>query len=95
MHAKTFASMLLTAAACVSLVGTAEAKLRPDRIEVRYAPPQDEKLRPVYEFVKEARALEKLQALLRPLKLPRTLVIEAAGCAGESNAWYEDDKVTI
>lgn len=96
MPLKTLPSILFVALViCSTPPGAAEGKDKPDRIVVRYIPPQDEKLRPVYEFVKQARALEKMQALLRPFKLPRTLVIEATGCAGESDAWYDDDKVTI
>ena len=97
MRLSTFASIALAAfAACLFFTGAAEAKQnKPDRVVIRYVPPTDEKLRPVYEYIKQARALEQMQPLLRPLKLPRTLVIEAAGCAGDSNAWYEDDKVTI
>ena len=83
-------------AVCALLTATAEARQNiPERIVVRYVPTTEKKLQPVYEYLTQARALEKMQPLLRPLKLPRTLVIEAADCGGESNAWYEDDKITI
>jgi hypothetical protein len=96
MRLTTLALIAIAAVICPALAGPAGAKEgKSDRIVVRYVPPKDEKLRPIYEYVKDARALEEMQPLLRPLKLPRTLVIEAKDCAGDSNAWYEDDKVTI
>ena len=68
-------------AVCSLLTGTVEAKQnKADRIVVRYVPPGDEKLRPVYDYMRKARALEKMQPLLRPLKLPRILVVEATSC---------------
>ena len=65
------------------------------QIDIQYVPPKSDALKPVYEYLKDGKGLEKVQALLGPLRLPRRLLIKAAGCDGESNAWYEDDEVTI
>ena len=49
----------------------------------------------IYERLKQARALERLQELLSPIRLPRPLVLKVSGCEGESNAWYENGVVTV
>lgn len=60
-----------------------------------YVAPKNPELKPVYEYVKSARALEKMRDLLSALRLPRRLLLKADGCDGESNAWYEEKVVTI
>jgi hypothetical protein len=86
----------ISAVAWAILPNIAEAKPnRANQITIRYVPPKELALQPIYIYVKEAHALEQIEALLRPLKLPRKLPIEATSCEGESNAWYEDNKVTI
>lgn len=69
--------------------------LQPRRIDIQYVEPKNAKLRPVYEEIRKVRTLEKIQALLSPLKLPRRLLIKTEDCDGVSNAWYEDDAVTV
>ena len=49
----------------------------------------------IYQRLKENRALEKLQVLLSPFRLPRTLQLSLAGCDGEADAFYEDAAITI
>jgi len=71
------------------------ADARADRIDIRYIPPSEPQLQAIADYVKQAQALEKVQALLKPLKLPRRLLIEMRGCKGESNAWYDENVVTI
>ncbi len=73
----------------------ASAEKRADRIDIRYSPTSELQLQPIAEYVKQVHALEKVQALLKPVKLPRRLLIEMRGCKGESNAWYEDNVITI
>jgi hypothetical protein len=69
--------------------------LRPKQVDIRYVEPKNERLRPVFEEIKKIRALERLQELLAPLRLPRRLLIKTEDCEGISNAWYEDDAVTV
>jgi hypothetical protein len=45
--------------------------------------------------LKERRVLEKFKVFLSPLRLPRVLRLKFEGCDGTSNAWYEDDTITI
>jgi Putative metallopeptidase len=80
-------------AVAASIAEAADA--RADRIDIRYIPPSEPQLQPIADYVKQARALEKVQALLKRLKLPRRLLIEMPGCKGESNAWYDENVVTI
>jgi hypothetical protein len=49
----------------------------------------------VYRLLKERQVLEKFKEFLSPLRLPRVLLLKVAGCDGVSNAWYEDDAVTV
>ena len=46
-------------------------------------------------LLKERKVLEKFKEFLSPLRLPRVLLLKVAGCDGVSNAWYEDDAVTV
>jgi hypothetical protein len=49
----------------------------------------------VLQLVRESRTLEKIQALLSPIRLPRRLLLKIQGCDGVSNAWYGGDSVTV
>jgi hypothetical protein len=46
-------------------------------------------------LLKERQVLEKFKQFLSPLRLPRILRLNLTGCDGDSNAWYEDDTVTV
>lgn len=70
-------------------------ELRPKQVDIQYVEPKNAALRPVYEQIRKAQALEKIQNLLAPLRLPRRLLIKTEDCDGVSNAWYEEDAVTV
>jgi hypothetical protein len=70
-------------------------KLRADRITISYEAPKNTAHEPVYRLLKERQVLEKVKQFLSPMKLPRPLEFKLAGCDGDSNAWYEDDVVTV
>jgi hypothetical protein len=70
---------------------TARAK----RVLITYVLPTNPEHKPLYDLLKEQRALERVQTLLAPIRWPRTLRLELKGCDGESNAWYEDGVVTV
>jgi hypothetical protein len=85
-------SLALSASAAVE----ASAKsAKPNRIDVRYVPPKSAEHQRLFELVKERRALEKVQELLKPIRLPRRLLLKTEGCEGVSNAWYDGEAVTI
>jgi Putative metallopeptidase len=88
----------LVAAACLALTfsgGAIAAEGKPNQIRIDYERPKNAAHHPLYEKIKEARALERMQRLLSPLRLPRPLLLKTAGCDGESNAWYEDSVITV
>ena len=65
------------------------------QIRVEYGVPKNPAHRPIYERLKQVRALEKIQKLLSPIRLPRTLLLKVSGCDGDSNAWYDGSVVTV
>jgi hypothetical protein len=66
-----------------------------NQIRVHYKPPEDPAHQQIYMDLKRRGALEKLQELLSPMRLPETLHISMAGCDGEADAFYEDAAITI
>jgi hypothetical protein len=83
--------------ACVLALGTplAAAPAQTNSIEIAYVPPKNPQHQPIYERLKERRALERLQLLLSPFALPSKLTVKVEGCDGETNAWYADDAITV
>ena len=87
----------LVALACL-LAPAAAAHAAPAKtgsIEIAYVPPKNPQHRSIYERLNEHRVLERLQQLLGPFRLPRTLTVRVEGCDGETDAWYADDAVTV
>jgi len=68
---------------------------RTGRVDILYVATKSAELKPVYEYLKEKRALEKIRGILSPLRLPHRLTIRAQDCDGVSNAWYDEGTVTI
>jgi hypothetical protein len=64
-------------------------------IEIAYVPPKNPAHRPIYDRLKDRGALEQLQQILSPFRLPRKLTVKVEGCDGDSNAWFADDAVTV
>jgi hypothetical protein len=71
------------------------AASKANRISIRYVPPKNPAHQDIYTELKQRGALEKLQKLLSPVRLPQTLRISLAGCDGEADAFYEDAEITI
>ena len=95
MQARAVIQMMILACLIQTGPSTASAQeLRPRRVDVQYVEPTAANLKPVYEQVVQARVLEKIRDLAAPLRLPRRLLIKMDTC-GESNAWYENDVVTV
>src|SRR5262245_2061120 len=69
---------------------------RTNRVTVEYLTPNASDLRGLYQALKEHHALEKLQKILSPLRLPEELVVKTMEC-GKANAWYrrDDSKPTV
>jgi hypothetical protein len=79
----------------LTLIGPPAAQAQTGRIKVAYVAPKNLVHQPIYERLKDHRALEKLQQILIPFRLPRPLTIKVEGCDGDSNAWYADDAITV
>jgi hypothetical protein len=80
----------------ISVSGPASAaSYKSKQVRVEYVVPKNPAHQPIYERLKHVRALEHLQTLLSPLRLPRPLLLKVSGCDGESNAWYDGDSVTV
>ena len=92
---RSVAVVLILSCLAVSSSVAQTQDMRPKQVDIQYVEPKNEKLRPVYDQIKQAQALEKVQMLLAPLRLPRRLLIKTEDCDGVSNAWYEDDAVTV
>jgi hypothetical protein len=73
------------------------APAHPNRMQVDYVPPTNPAHQALYERLKERRALEKLQEIFSPLRLPVDLTLRTVGCDGFSNAWYgrADHQVSV
>ena len=72
-----------------------DPRSKPNRIQYEYVPPKDAAQQAIYDQMKQGRALENLQQLLSPLRLPYPLTLKVAGCDGAKNAWYGDEVITV
>jgi hypothetical protein len=88
-------ALALTLSAATSADATAVKGAKADQIDIDYVAPKSAEHQPVLELIKEHRTLERIQQLLRPLRLPRRLLIKTEGCDGVSNAYYDDAVVTV
>jgi hypothetical protein len=68
---------------------------QPNSIDISYGEPTSPNNQAVYRLVKERQALEKLRDLLRPLRLPHRLLLQTRDCEGVSNAWSNEESVTV
>ena len=69
---------------------------QPGRVSIAYVPPENSTLQDLYNFLREHRALERIQEILSPLRSPEELFIKTAECK-EINSWYrrENFKPTV
>lgn len=75
--------------------GPAAARLKLNSIAIKYVAPTNPAHQPIYEKLKQVRALEYVQTLLSSFRLPRQLTLVLSGCSGMSNAWYGHDEVNV
>jgi hypothetical protein len=73
----------------------AAAPAKPNRVDISYVEPEAVAYQPVYRALKERQALEKVRDLLSPLRLPRRLLLQTKYCDGRSNAWSNEEGVTV
>jgi hypothetical protein len=91
------AGLVLAAAEAVAggCRANAAPRPRPDRIDISYGEPRSPDNRQVHALIKERQGLEKLRDLLRPLRLPHRLMLQTRDCEGISNAWSNEESVTV
>ena len=73
----------------------AAADAQPNRIRIEYVIPKSPQHQPIYQFVKERQALEKLQEIYGAFRLSIDLTLRTVGCDGVSNAWYQRGQVSV
>jgi hypothetical protein len=92
---RTQAAVLAIWALCVSACPSLAQEGRPNRVTINYGEPSDARHRPLLKVLQERDALEKMQSILSPIRLPRPLALQTKSCDGEVNAWYESDAITL
>jgi hypothetical protein len=65
-----------------------------ERVVIAYEEPAKPVHKPLYDLLKENKALERVSELLVSLRWPRTLRLELKSC-DDSNAWYEHAVITV
>jgi hypothetical protein len=89
------AALVVIVASLHSDRAIAQKSPRSDRIQIEYVAPKNADHKSVFLLLKERQVLEKFKQFLSPLRLPRKLRLKLEGCDGVSNAWYEDDAITV
>ena len=94
-----FGSAALLAPSLVSALWVASPAVadeaRTNRIQIEYVAPRNVEHQELYEFLKQRRALEKLQEIFSPFRLPNELTLRTIGCDGVANAWYQPGMVSV
>lgn len=92
--AEMIAAVVTVLVVCATSANAAP-QAKPNQIKFEYVPPKNPAHQPIHDQMKQGRALEHLQELLSPLRLPYPLMLKVAGCDGVANAWYSDEVITV
>jgi len=68
---------------------------RTNRIRVEYVAPSNREHQELYELLKQRQALERLQEIFSPFRLPAELTLRTIGCIGVSHFWYLESVVSV
>ena len=94
-----YASKTLLVAGGVALFGlvgtSAAADNQTSRIRIEYVVPKNPQHQYIYDMLKQRKALEKLQEIFSPLRLPAEVTLRTVGCDGICNAWYEQGVISV
>jgi Putative metallopeptidase len=74
---------------------TKPADVQASRIRIQYFVPKDPAMEPIYRMLKEHRALETMQEIFSPFRLPIELTLRTGSCEGVANAWYDRPEVSV
>lgn len=66
---------------------------QPNRVLIDYVTPQNPDLRGLYDALKAHGALEKIQKILSPLRLPEPLVVKTTECAKVNASYRREGRV--
>ena len=90
-----FALVLLNAPVARSQTTAAQID-QPNRVSIAYVVPKNPAFQQLYDLLRDRRALEKIQEILSPFRLPQELTIKTAEC-GVVNCRYtrENAKPTV
>jgi hypothetical protein len=66
-----------------------EEDARSNRVHIEYVPPKNPEHQEIFEMAQQHRALETMQQVLAPLRLPIDVTLRTIGCDGIPNAWYQ------
>jgi hypothetical protein len=93
----TIAAILVTASLALTAAGSVKAapKSKTNQVRYEYVSPKNPEHQAIHDQMRQGRALEHLQELLAPLRLPYPLTLKVAGCDGVVNAWYNDEVITV
>lgn len=69
--------------------------LKTHQFDIAYVEPKNPAHRPIYELLQKEHILEKVQALLAPVKLPIQITLKLEGCDGVVNATFWDDAIKV
>jgi hypothetical protein len=90
-----FGSALAGMLSVTAMAMAAAGESRTNQITFSYEPPENPAHQALYDELRDRRVLERLQEVLSPFRLPRTLKFTMVGCDGEDDAFYWKDEVTI
>jgi Putative metallopeptidase len=99
MKRKPAAIAAILAATALTLAATCSAKAtpkrKPNQVRYEYVSPKNPAHQAIHDQMQQNHALEHLQEMLSPLRLPYPLTLKVAGCDGAISAWYDDEVITV
>jgi hypothetical protein len=70
-------------------------EVRTHRIQIEYVAYTNPAHQELYNLLKQNKALERLQGLFNPFRLPVDLTLRTIACDGVANAWYMPGVVSV
>jgi putative metallopeptidase DUF4344 len=89
--------LLLAILFCIAVTGGRAAAdgVRTQRIQIEYVAYSNPEHQQLYHLLREHQALERLQAIFSPFRLPVDLTLRTIGCNGVANAWYMPGVISV
>ena len=89
--------LVVTLLFCTGVMGVAATadEVRAHRIQIEYVAVSNPAHRQIYDLLKQHQALERLQGIFNPFRLPVDLTLRTIGCNGVANAWYMPGFVSV